>query len=367
MSTIELRGVTVAHDGHTVLEHVDLRVASGEVLALVGPSGSGKTSLLRILAGFDPVAAGRVLIDGQDVTTLPPNERGLGMVAQGAPLHPGLDVEGNIRLPLDLRGDDREGSTERVRGEALRFNVSRLLQRLPGQLSAGEQAATAAARSVIRGPSALLLDEPAANLDTGTRATVLQQLGIAQRARGTTILISTNDITVAAAMADRIAVLGGGTIAQVDTLAALRQAPVTLGVADLVAPQPLNRVDGSVVPGDGGRRTRIRTAAGDVPTWHGDVRRFHGRVVVAAEPHDVLVVQPEHGDLRGRVDRVATTGARRLVTVDTPAGNVVADVDGSHDVPGSGTTVGLELRRALVATPAGDVVAVVTGSVTPHA
>ena len=266
------------------------------------------------------------------------------MVAQGAPLHPGLDVEGNIRLPLDLRGDDREGSTERVRGEALRFNLSSLLRRLPGQLSAGEQAAAATARSVIRGPSALLLDEPAANLDTGTRATVLQQLGIAQRARGTTILISTDDITVAASLADRIAVLGGGTVAQVDTLAALRDAPVTLGVADLVAPQPLNRVDGSVVPGDSGRQTRIRTAAGDVPTWHSDVRRFGGRV-----------------------DRVTTTGARRLVTVDTAAGSVVADVDGSHDVPGSGDPVGLELRRALVASPAGDVVAVVTGSVTPHA
>lgn len=364
MSTIELDDVTVAHDGHTVLEHVDLRVADGEVVALLGSSGSGKTSLLRIIAGFDPVAAGRVLIGGQDVTTLPTNERDLGMVAQGAPLHPGLDIEGNMRLPLDLRGDDREDATERVRGEALRFNLSRLLARLPGQLSAGEQAAAATARSVIRAPSGLLLDEPAANLDAATRTTVLQQLGIAQRTRGTTIVISTNDISVAAVLADRIAVLGRGTVAQVDTLVALRAAPVTLDVADLVAPQPLTRLSGRVEAGDGGRRSRIHTAAGDLPTWHAEVRQHAGDVLIGCNQHELVLTAPGDGHLRGTVRRVATTGARRLVRVDTDAGAVTVAVDGAHPVPDVGTAVGVEVRRAIVADPAGDVLAVVTWAAT---
>lgn len=359
MGAIELRDVAVVRDGRTVLADVDLRVEDGEAVALLGPSGSGKTSLLRIVAGFEQPAAGRVLVGGRDVTDVRSRDRDLGMVAQGAPLHPTRDVEGNIRLPLELRGDDREQSRSRAVGEALRFGLSKLLGRRPRQLSMGERHAAATARSVIRQPSALLLDEPATNLDQATRAAVLQQVGIVQRTQGTTVLLATNDLGVATALARRLAVIDRRTIAQVGTFAELREAPVTLDVADLVFPAPLARLAGRVTPGRAGARTRVRTAAGDVPTWDHRVRDHTGTVLVGLAPRDLDVVTAGGGELQGRVERVATTGPRRLVWVSTAAGQVTVDVAAEAVAP-VGTDVGLRVRRAVVATATGDVLAVLT-------
>lgn len=359
MGAIELRGIAVEHGGHTVLRDVDLRVEDGEVVGLLGRSGSGKTTLLRVVGGLQPVAAGRVLLGGRDVTDVPTSDRDLGMVLQGAPLHPERDVEGNLMFPLEIRGDGREASRERAGGEALRFGLSRLLGRLPRQLSTGERAAAATARSVMRQPSALLLDEPAVHLDPQTRARVLQQVGIVQRTHGTTILLATNDLGVASALAHRIAVVDRSTVLQVAPLTDLRARPVTLAIADLVHPAPLTRLEGAVRPGDGGRPTRVVTAAGAVTTWAAPVRQHAGPALLGLDQHELDVVAPGTGDLTGRVARVATTGAERLVTVTTPAGPVVVAVDGRGDVPGEGDTIGLRVRRALVATSDGDVLAVV--------
>lgn len=359
MGAIELQGVAVVHDGRTVLEGVDLRVADGEVMALLGRSGAGKTSLLRVIAGLDRPAAGRVLVGGRDVTDLRSRDRDLGMVAEGAPLQPTRDVAGNLALPLELRGDGRERSRTRALGEALRFGLARLVGRRPGQLSSGEQHAAAAARAVIRQPSGLLLDEPATNLDHRTSAAVLQQVGIVQRTHGTTVLVATNDLGVASTLATRVAVLDRRTVLQVDTLAALRASPVTLDVADLVSPAPLSRLTGRVATGDRGRRTRVHTAAGSLATWDTRVGDHRGSVLVAVAPRDLQLVATPGGQLQGEVDRVVTTGPRRLVTVTTAAGGITVDTD-SDAPPAVGSAVGLEVRRALVATTAGDVLAVIT-------
>lgn len=358
MGAIELRSVTVARGGDTVLEDVDLTVPDGQVVALLGHSGSGKTSLLRVIAGHDQVAAGRILLGGRDMTGRPPRERGLGMVAQGAPLQPDRDVEGNIRLPFELRGEDREMGRNRAWGQALRFGLQRLLGKRPSQLSAGQRSTTAMARSVVSGPQALLLDEPAAQLDPQTRAKVLQQIGIVQRTRGTTILAATNDLAVARALGDRIAVLGRGTLLQVGPPLQLRANPVTLDVADLVHAAPLASLTGHVVPGGTGRRTRVVTEAGDIPTWDTRVRD-HGRpVLVGLAQEDLDIVAPRAGALTGTVGRVTTTGRQRLVTIETAAGDLTVAVGTRRPVADRGQPVGLEVHRALIATTDGDVLAV---------
>lgn len=345
------------HGARDVLRDVRLRVDDGEVVALLGRSGSGKSTLLRTVAGLHPVEEGEVLLDGRDVTGVPTSERDLGMVMQGAPLIEERDVEGNLMFPLEVRGDSRDASRQRAGGEALRFGLSRLLGRTPRTLSTGERAAAATARSVMRAPSALLLDEPATHLDPQTRARVLQQVGIIQRTRGTTILLATNDLGVASALAARIAVLDRGTVAQVAPLATLLADPVTLDVADLVHPAPLTRIDGELEVGTGGRPSRVRTAAGAIATWDSRVRSRGGPLVVGLSQHDLTIT--DDGELAGTVARVATTGARRLVTVDTPAGPVVVAVDGRDAVPEAGTRVQLRVRRALLAAPTGGVLAVV--------
>lgn len=358
MGAIELRDVAVVRGGTTVIQHVDLRVGDGEVVALLGRSGSGKSTLLRVVAGHEEAAAGSVWIGGRDVTDRPANERGLGMVAQGAPLQPTRDVEGNLRMPFVLRGEDREEGRRRARGEALRFGLDKLLRRFPGQLSAGQQAATAMARSVVSGPSALLLDEPAASLDHQTRARVLQQVGIVQRTRGTTIIVATNALAVASTVASRIAVIDRGTVAQVAPLAVLRDHPATLDIADLVHTAPLHRVNGRVERGHEGHRTRIVTDAGTVLTWDTRVRDHDGPVVVGLPADGLDLVPIADAALTGTVQRIATTGPRRLVTVATDAGRVTVDVPALDDVPAMGARVGLEVGRAVVATPSGDVLTV---------
>lgn len=360
MGAIELRGITIAHGDAEVLRDLDLVVGDGEVVALLGRSGCGKTSLLRVVAGFDPLVSGQVVVGGRDITSLPSRDRDMGMVAQGAPLHPTRDVEGNLMLPLELRGDDREESRSRAVGEALRFGLSRLLGRRPRQLSTGERAATATARSVMRAPSALLLDEPATHLDHQTRARVLQQIGIIQRTRGTTMLVATNTLDVASALADRIAVIDERTIAQVAPLATLRESPVSLDVADLVHHAPLHRLPGRVVPGRAGSPGRVATAAGELPTWDTRVRGHAGEVLLGLAQHHVELVPTGGGHLTGQVARTVTTGARRLVTVQTPAGPVLVETDApAGDIPEPGTAVGVVVHRALVATTAGQVLAAV--------
>lgn len=360
MGGIRLVGVTVVRGGQTVLEGVDLDVRDGEAVALLGQSGSGKTSLLRAVAGHDTVTAGHVFIGERDVTAAPPRDRNLGMVAQGAPLHPTRDVEGNLRLPFELRGEDREEGRNRALGEALRFGLQRLLGRRPQQLSEGQRATAAMARSVVGERAALLLDEPAAQLDHQSRAKVLQQVGIVQRTRGTTILVATNDVTVAAKLAQRVAVIDRGDVAQVGPLAELRSAPVTLDVADLVHLAPLSRLPARVVAGSTARRSLVRTGAGDVPTWDTRVRARGGPVQLAVAAHELTLVDPDAGMLSGVVARVAPTGARQLVSIDTPEGRLVADVRTGSEIPPPGAPVGIEVHRALVADEDGTVLAVLT-------
>jgi len=358
MTTVGLRGIEVVHAGRRVLRDVHLDVASGEVVALLGASGSGKTSLLRVVAGFVQPSAGRVLVGGRDVTHLPTRDRDLGMVAQGAPLQPTRDVGGNLTLPLDLLGeDDRAQRRRRAEVEARAFGLWGLLRRRPRQLSTGQRAAAATARAVVRPRSALLLDEPAVHLDPVTRAEVLAQVRTVQRGHGTTMLLATNELGVAHALADRVGVLAHGTLAAVGTLAELRAAPGSLDVADLVGGAPLARLPGRVLPGSGGGRARVRTAAGDVPTWSPALRDHRGPVLLGVGPHDVTLGDPGPDRLAGTVRHVGTTGPERVVTVATHAGPVTVNV--RDTAPSHGEAVGLLVHHALVATDHGTVLAVV--------
>jgi ABC-type sugar transport system ATPase subunit len=357
MGAITLLDVAVAPGDHVVLSGVDLHVDDGEVVALLGRSGSGKTSLLRVVAGFAQPASGRVLVDGRDVTGLPTRRRGLGMVAQGAPLQPTRDVEGNLHLPLQLVPLPGEDVRARVAAEARAFGLGRLLRRRPHQLSTGERHAAATARAMVRQRAALLLDEPVVHLDPHTRAQVLAQIRTVQDGYGTTMLLATNELGVAAALADRVGVLAHGTLAQVAPLAELRRAPRSLDVADLVAPVPLARLTARVLPPRAGERVRLRTAAGDVHTWSTPVREHRGEVLLGIGPHDATLTDPGAGDLTGTVRRVVTTGADRTVTVATAAGALDVRVAGGEE-PSVGAAVGVVVRRAVVADTDGRVLAV---------
>lgn len=294
---LELRGVEVAHRRGrrevAVLRGLDLAVLPGELLVVVGPSGSGKTTTLRAAAGLDPVSAGRVLVDGEDVTGRPPGRRDLALVFQDLALLPHLDVAGNIGFGELARGADRRDLRRRVAEVAEDFGLQDLLRRRVARLSGGERQRVALARAVLRRPAAYLLDEPLSSLDPVLREEARGQVQ-RLRARGRApVVLVTHDPHEALALGDRVAVLREGRIVQVGTPEEVYARPADTFVARFVGPLPMNLLDVPGLPGS-------------------------------------LGVRPEKvslgGSLHGRVDRVEHAGADAVVHTTTSAGPVVLRV-----------------------------------------
>ncbi len=247
--TLELRGVEVSHGRRRVLHALSLDVRPGELLVVVGPSGSGKTTMLRAAAGLEPVDAGRVLLDGDDISDLPPGRRDLAMVFADLALLPHLDVAANIAFGELARGARRREVRGRVKEVAAAFGIADLLKRRVPRLSGGEQQRVALARAALRRPAAHLLDEPLSHLDPVLREEARSQVQVLRSRDGAPVVLVTHDPHEALAMADRVAVLREGRIVQVGTPEQVYETPADTFVARFVGPLPMNllaRDDGHV-------------------------------------------------------------------------------------------------------------------------
>jgi len=190
---VRLEGIVKRHGAVTVLHGVDLEIRPGEFFALLGPSGSGKTTTLRVLAGLEPHDAGRVWLDGADVTGREPGDRDVAMVFQSYALYPHMTVAQNIAFPLRMIGTPRDETERAVRDAAARVRIDHLLARKPGQLSGGQQQRCALARAIVRKPRLFLLDEPLSNLDAKLRLETRVELRRLQRSLGVTAVYVTHD------------------------------------------------------------------------------------------------------------------------------------------------------------------------------
>jgi len=223
------------HFGATqVLRDINLKVEPGEFFALLGPSGSGKSTLLRLIAGFNRNQAGRVLIDGRDVSTVPPWQRNVGMVFQNYALWPHMTVAQNIAFGLEERRLPTADIKRRVAAVVELVELNGLEQRRPGQLSGGQQQRVAIARTLAIEPQLLLLDEPLSNLDAKLRLQTRQELKKLQRRLNITTLFVTHDQEEALTTCDRIAVLDQGVIQQVGTPLALFDHPQNRFVSQFI-------------------------------------------------------------------------------------------------------------------------------------
>jgi spermidine/putrescine transport system ATP-binding protein len=302
---ISVEHVVKRYAGAAAVDDVSLDIAEGEFFSLLGPSGCGKTTTLRMIAGFVVPDEGRILLDGEDVSTVPPNRRPVNMVFQQYALFPHMTVYDNVAFGLKMAHVPRSGHRARV-DEMLRVvALEGLERRRPRQLSGGQQQRVALARALVNRPAALLLDEPLGALDVKLRRQMQLELKRIQHELGTTFVYVTHDQEEAMAMSDRIAVMNGGRVEQLGTPREIYEHPASPFVADFVGTV-------NVLDLDGGR--------------------------VSVRPERIRIVR-DGGRLDGVVADVVYLGVYRQFHVDTAAGRVVsvrlADEPLDHVEPGS--------------------------------
>ena len=307
MGTLKLDGLVKHYGPSVAVERVDLDVPQGELVSLLGPSGCGKTTTLRMVAGFIPPTAGRVLIGGRDVTHTPAHQRDTGMVFQSYALFPHMTVGGNVGFGLEMRKVGKAERETRVK-EALRLvRLDHLIERYPRELSGGQQQRVALARALVVNPAVFLLDEPLSNLDAKLRAEVRLEIRELQRRLGLTTLFVTHDQDEALAMSDRLVVLAGGKVQQVGSAEDLYERPANAFVAGFVG--RCNLLAGEVeAPG------RFRLAGGSVIPCASDAPS--GATLVALRPERIDIVPGDAGPLVGTVKSVTYLGAQTEYHLD---------------------------------------------------
>lgn len=339
---VELSAVTGRIDGRTVVDHVDLTVHRGELLALVGPSGCGKSTLLRVVAGLHRDATGAVHLDGRDVTRLPPERRRVGLVFQDHALFPHLTVAANVAFGLWRRpaAEQRHRVTELLELVHLGTHA----ERYPHELSGGEQQRVALARALAPEPAVVLLDEPFASLDATLRDELRLQVRAALRTAGATAILVTHDRDEALGLGDRVAVMQDGRLVQVADPDQVFRRPASRFVAALLGPAGFLAAQRVA---DGSWRTALGPVSVIDPSGHEPAA---DSVELLVRPHDLSVCD---GDAAEVVDRRYTGGGYRYELATSEGVRLFAAGDGEG--PGEvGDRVGLQFAhgRPLVAVPA---------------
>ena len=339
MATVTFDNASRVYPGQErpAVDSLNLEIADGEFLVLVGPSGCGKSTSLRMLAGLEEVNAGRILIGDRDVTDVPPKDRDIAMVFQNYALYPHMTVADNMGFALKIAGTPKAEIRQRVEEAAKILDLEQYLDRKPKALSGGQRQRVAMGRAIVRSPQVFLMDEPLSNLDAKLRVSTRTQIASLQRRLGVTTVYVTHDQTEAMTMGDRVAVLNGGVLQQVDTPRRMYDHPDNVFVAGFIGSPAMNLIEqklsaegvqfgGAVLPVD-------RTTLSDTN---------ESAVTVGVRPEDLELVEGEDG-LAVEVDVVEELGADayvygRLAGSDPSAKPVIARVDGRRP-PMKGETV----------------------------
>ena len=364
MGDLQVKGLVKHLGKNLVVNNVSFNVRDGEFFVLLGPSGGGKSTLLRLISGLEAPEAGEIIVNGRDITRLPPRERNLGMVFQDYGLYPNMDVFGNVAYGLEARRMDRAEIKRRVTAAAEKLGLTPYLHRPITDLSGGEQQRVALARALVKDASAYRFDEPLSNLDPKLRYQARRDILALHRDKQQPSIYVTHDQTEAFSMADRIGVMGRGNLQQVGTADELLHDPANLFVAGFMGPPAMNTLLGSVSrAGEAYRAVADGLAVTLPPKWNPVLDRYgKDRVAIGIRPEGMApagapveyAIGPENTVAGEVVDVEPLVGETVVMLRLGPATNVTALFTDTGDealVPGRTLRVGIDVDRVRLFDP----------------
>ena len=322
------------------VDHFNVTLEDGELISLLGPSGCGKSTILNMLAGILPVSGGRIWFDDDDVTNLPPEERGIGLVFQNYALYPHMSVLKNICFPLEIQKVPKEERIARAREMAKLVHVDTMLDRKPKQLSGGQQQRVAIARALVKNPRLLLLDEPLSNLDARLRLEMREEIRRIQQETKVTTIFVTHDQEEAMSISDHIVLMKLGVKQQYDEPQRLYDEPANQFVADFLGNPPINNIPGSF---DNGVFTPDGTSEKITLKRFADIK-FTGEVNLAVRSESFYIDEASQEILPCQVKSVYKLGKDEMAMFQLGGTSFRAYIPAEVGLAG-GETVKLSLKK----------------------
>lgn len=335
---VKIENLTKKFGDVVAVDNFTMTFEDGELVVLLGPSGCGKSTVLNMLSGILPVTSGKIFFDDDDVTDLPPQDRGVGICFQNYALYPHMTVLENIAFPLEIKKINKAERNEKAKEMAKLVHIENYLNRKPRELSGGQQQRVAIARALIKNPRLLLLDEPLSNLDARLRLEMREEIRRIQQETGVTTIFVTHDQEEAMSISDKIVLMKDGKLQQLDSPQELYDDPHNEFVASFLGNPPINKLNG------------IINEEGDFVLETSDVIKLNNpnakagqKVVLGIRPEAISLNQTEH-DMTATIVQRYTMGKEELAFVKVGNNEIRVYLSNDYNYK-VGDTVNIKLRN----------------------
>ena len=337
---VTIDNLTKRFGDFTAVNNFNMTFEDGKLVALLGPSGCGKSTMLNMLSGILPVTEGKIFFDDDDVTNMPPQDRGVGLVFQNYALYPHMTVLENIAFPLEIQKVPMAERKEKAKEMAALVHVEQLLDRKPSALSGGQQQRVAIARALIKKPRLLLLDEPFSNLDARLRLEMREVIRRIQTETGVTTIFVTHDQEEAMSICDRIVLMKDGILQQEDGPQELYDQPANLFVANFLGNPPINNIhgyikDGAFVTRDDAVTIRYREFPKNLPEGR--------KVILGIRAEAAILSKDETHDFTSVIKTRYTMGKEELAFLNLGDQEIRVYLSNEYDEP-PGSEANFHLR-----------------------
>lgn len=334
---VKIENLTKKFENVTAVDDFSMTFEDGELVVVLGPSGCGKSTVLNLLSGILPVTSGKIYFDDDDVTNLPPQDRGIGLVFQNYALYPHMTVLENIAFPLEIKKVSKAERNEKAKEMAKLVHIEDYLQRKPRELSGGQQQRVAIARALIKNPRLLLLDEPLSNLDARLRLEMREEIRRIQKETGVTTIFVTHDQEEAMSISDKIVLMKSGHLQQLDTPQELYDDPHNEFVASFLGNPPINKLNG-VINEDG----NFLLDTGDIIKIDNPNAKVGKKVILGIRPEAIMLNQESH-DMSATIITRYTMGKEELAFVKVGNSEIRVYLSNDYDYK-AGDKVDIKLR-----------------------